>query len=242
MRDDALRVAANAVRAGQIVALKGLGGFQLIVDARNEAAVVRLRERKRREEKPFALMYPSLAAIRADCDISELEERLLLSPEAPIVLVGRARTSAPHGRLRRPVPTNWRINRAGNPNLGVMLPYSPLHHLLMQELNFPIVATSGNLSDEPICTDEHEALHRLRGIADVFLVHDRPIVRHVDDSVVRVMCGREMMLRRARGYAPLPIAVGRPCQTNRNSKDVSQKRPRSCRRRAPEEHRRTQNR
>jgi hydrogenase maturation protein HypF len=104
-----------------------------------------------------------------------------------------------------------------------MLPYSPLHHLLMRELNFPIVATSGNLSDEPICTDEHEALHRLHGIADVFLVHNRPIVRHVDDSVVRIMCGREMMLRRARGYAPLPIAVGRLCQTP--NQGVSQKRP-----------------
>jgi hydrogenase maturation protein HypF len=95
----------------------------------------------------------------------------------------------------------------GNPNLGVMLPYSPLHHLLMHQLNFPIVATSGNLSDEPICIDEHEALHRLRGIAHAFLIHNRPIVRHVDDSVVRVMCGREMILRRARGYAPLPIAI-----------------------------------
>ena len=201
------------MRAGQIVALKGLGGFQLIVDARNEAAVVRLRERKLREEKPFALMYPSLAAIRADCDVSELEERLLLFPESPIVLVGRARRTEQLADSIAP----------GNPNLGVMLPYSPLHHLLMRELNFPIVATSGNLSDEPICTDEHEALHRLRGIADVFLVHNRPIVRHVDDSVVRVMCGREMMLRRARGYAPLPIAVGRLCQTP--NQGVSQKRP-----------------
>ena len=91
-----------------------------------------------------------------------------------------------------------------NPNLGVMLPYSPLHHLLMRELSFPIVATSGNLSDEPICIDEHEALQRLHGIADLFLVHDRPIVRHVDDSIVRVICDREMVLRRARGYAPLP--------------------------------------
>ena len=223
MRDDALRVAANAVRAGQIVALKGLGGFQLIVDARNEAAVVRLRERKHREEKPFAVMYPSLAAIRADCDISELEERLLLSAESPIVLVGRARRAR---RTDGPAVRPYQLAESiapRNPNLGVMLPYSPLHHVLMRELNFPIVATSGNLSDEPICTDEHDALLRLRGIADVFLVHDRPIVRHADDSVVRVICGREMMLRRARGYAPLPIAVGRPCQAP--SQGVSQKRP-----------------
>jgi hydrogenase maturation protein HypF len=96
----------------------------------------------------------------------------------------------------------------GNPNLGVMLPSNPLHHLLMAELGFPVVATSGNLSDEPICTDEREALERLRDIADVFLDHNRPIVRHVDDSIVRVMLNREMVLRRARGYAPLPIMVG----------------------------------
>ena len=101
----------------------------------------------------------------------------------------------------------------GNPSLGVMLPYTPLHHLLMATSVFPVVATSGNLSDEPICTDEHEALERLRGIADVFLVHDRPIVRHVDDSIVRVMRGREMVLRRARGYAPLPIHVKAPLPT-----------------------------
>jgi hydrogenase maturation protein HypF len=107
----------------------------------------------------------------------------------------------------------------GNPNLGVMLPYTPLHHLLLRELDFPIVATSGNFSDEPICTDEQEALDRLRGIADLFLVHDRPIVRHVDDSIVRLMAGREMMLRRARGYAPLPIAVA-PRIENRESRIV----------------------
>jgi hydrogenase maturation protein HypF len=94
-----------------------------------------------------------------------------------------------------------------NPNLGIMLPYTPLHHLLLRELNFPIVATSGNLSDEPICTDEQEALERLRGIADYLLVHDRPIVRHVDDSIVMLMAGRELVLRRARGYAPLPITL-----------------------------------
>ena len=93
----------------------------------------------------------------------------------------------------------------GNPYLGIMLPYTPLHHLLMTELKFPVVATSGNLSDEPICTDEHEALQRLSGITDLLLVHNRPIARHVDDSIVRVMMGRELVLRRARGYAPLPI-------------------------------------
>ena len=200
VKDDALRRATDAIRSGKIVALKGIGGFQLIIDARKEEAVIRLRERKRREEKPFALMYPSLDAVRADCEVSEIEERLLLSPESPIVLVGRDRRARRPNQLTKAVAPR-------NPNLGVMLPYSPLHHLLMRELSFPIVATSGNLTDEPICIDEHEALQRLHGLADLFLVHDRPIVRHVDDSIVRVICDREMVLRRARGYAPLPIAV-----------------------------------
>ena len=201
LRDLALHVAAEEIRSGKIVALKGLGGFQLIADARNESAVKRLRTRKRRSEKPFALMYPSLEMAREHCHISELEERLLLSPEAPIVLLQR--WSPPLAPSIAP----------GNPNLGVMLPTTPLHHLLMRELGFPVVATSGNLSDEPICIDEHEALDRLEGIADFFLVHNRPIMRPVDDSVTRVVRGREMVLRRARGYAPLPVHLktAAPC-------------------------------
>jgi hydrogenase maturation protein HypF len=195
-RDDALRQATDAAKAGKILALKGLGGFQLIVDARNEAAVVRLRERKHREEKPFALLYPSFDAVRAHCEVSELEARLLLSPESPIVLLRKIDDQ--QSSIASSVAPR-------NPNLGVMLPYTPLHHLLMRDLNFPVVATSGNLSDEPICIDEYEALQRLRGIVDLFLVHDRPIVRHMDDSIVRIMCGRELVLRRARGYAPLPV-------------------------------------
>src|SRR5262249_17982289 len=199
--DDALRQASDVVKGGGILALKGLGGFQLIADARNDAAVFRLRERKHREEKPFALMYPSLSAVRVDCEVSELEERLLLSPESPIVLLQRKpRIDHQQSGIASSVAPR-------NPYLGVMLPYTPLHHLLTQDLNFPVVATSGNLKDEPICIDEGEALERLFGIADLFLVHDRPIVRHVDDSIVRVMCGREMVLRRGRGYAPLPIRV-----------------------------------
>ncbi|MEP6586386.1 MAG: carbamoyltransferase HypF, partial [Candidatus Udaeobacter sp.] len=193
---DALLEAARSVRDGKIVALKGIGGFQLIVDARSEAAVVHLRERKRREEKPFAVMYPSLNAVRPDCEVSEWEKRLLLSAESPIVLLSI---------LRNPQFAVAPSVAPGNPNLGVMLPYTPLHHLLTRELGFPIVATSGNLSDEPICIDNHEALNRLHEIADFFLVNDRPIVRHVDDSIVRVVCERELVLRRARGFAPLPI-------------------------------------
>ena len=194
--NDALLAAAHAIRCGQIVAVKGIGGFHLFVDARNEQAVSRLRKLKQREEKPFALMFPSLASIKAVCEVSQLEERLLQSPEAPIVLlkkIGNRRSE-----IGNPVAP-------GNPNLGVMLPSNPLHHLLTAELGFPVVATSGNLSDEPICTDEVEAFERLRGLADCFLVHNRPIVRHEDDSIVRVILDREMILRRARGYAPLPI-------------------------------------
>lgn len=203
---EALLEAADAIRQGKIVAVKGLGGFHLIVDARNDSAVKRLRERKHREEKPLALMYPTLKGVKIDCVVSELEERLLLSPESPIVLLQRR---AANSNFEYPI-SNLDIVASvapNNPYLGVVLPYTPLHHILMRELGFPVVATSGNLSDEPICTDEGEALKRLSGIADLFLVHNRPIVRHVDDSVVRMLMGRESVMRRARGYAPLPIHV-----------------------------------
>jgi hydrogenase maturation protein HypF len=187
--------AAEAIRSGKIVAIKGLGGFQLMVDACGLESVERLRRRKRREEKPFAVMVSDLDSASEDCEISRFEERLLLSSESPIVLL---RKKARAHRIAASVAPN-------NPYLGVMLPYTPLHHLLLREVSFPVVATSGNLSDEPICIDENEALRRLVNIADLFLVHNRPIVRGVDDSIVRVVLGRELILRRARGYAPLPL-------------------------------------
>ncbi|MBK8270924.1 MAG: carbamoyltransferase HypF [Planctomycetes bacterium] len=196
-RDEALLAAAQAVRLGEIVAVKGIGGFHLMVDARNEDAVRRLREQKNREEKPLALMIPNMAIIRQYCSVSEIEEHLLRSSAAPIVLLRRTHNFRGDSIAPNVAP--------GNPNLGIMLPYSPLHHLLMNELRFPIVATSGNRSDEPICIDEHEALSRLAGIADCFLVHDRPIVRPVDDSVTRVAMNTAMILRRSRGYVPAPI-------------------------------------
>lgn len=199
LRHEVLLKAAAAIRDERIVALKGVGGFQLIVDARNEDAVRRLRARKRREDKPFAVMAPSLDAVQAFCIVGEWETHWLKSPAAPIVLLKK---SAEMRSLRIADSV-----APGNPSLGVMLPYSPLHHLLLSELDFPVVATSGNLTDEPICIDERDALERLRGVADLFLVHNRPIVRHVDDSVVRIMLGREMVLRRARGFAPLPISI-----------------------------------
>ncbi len=196
-RDDALVQAAVSIREGKILALKGIGGFQLLADARNSEAVETLRLRKHREEKPFALMYPSIEAACADCAVSELETRLLGAPESPIVLLSRRQDGSR--------PTVSTAVAPGNPCLGVMLPYTPLHHLLMRETGFPVIATSGNRADEPICIDEREALTRLKGMADLFLVHNRPIVRHVDDSIVRIVRDRELVLRRARGYAPLPI-------------------------------------
>jgi hydrogenase maturation protein HypF len=195
--DQALRRAAELVGDGKILALKGIGGFQLIVDAGAQDVVVRLRLRKRREGKPFALMYPSLEQVRRDCLVSRLEDRLLNSPESPIVLLARRAGSTAIASSVAP----------GSPGLGVMLPYTPLHHLLLLELGSPVVATSGNLANEPICIDENEALERLHRIADFYLVHNRPIVRHVDDSIARIVCDREMVLRRARGYAPLPVRM-----------------------------------
>ncbi len=199
--NDALLSSAFAICEGKIVAVKGIGGFHLIADARNERAIVSLRRRKHREEKPFALMFPSVDDVKYECEVSKLEERLLLSAESPIVLLNR------HSAIANRKSEVASSVAPRNPCLGVMLPYAPLHHLLMRELGFPVVATSGNLSDEPMCTDEHEAMERLHGVADLFLVHDRQIVRHVDDSVVRIMMDRELVLRRARGYAPLPVAT-----------------------------------
>jgi len=207
-QQEALRQAAQAIREGKIVALKGLGGFLLLADARSEAAVKRLRARKLREEKPFAVLMPNLEEVKKHCEVSALEERLLLSPESPILLL-KKKTSLTT-KTQRHEGQQTAIAEAvapGNPNLGVMLPYSPLHHLLMQELGFAVVATSGNRTDEPIVIDEQEARARLGEIADLFLVHNRPIVRPCDDSIVRIMLGREMVMRRARGYAPLPVYV-----------------------------------
>jgi hydrogenase maturation protein HypF len=197
--DHALKLAADAIRQGEIMAIKGLGGFHLIVDACSEHAVQRLRQAKQRAAKPFALMYPSLELIKAHCEVSELEAQLLQSAAAPIVLL-KLKIRNSKFKIAPSVAPN-------NPYLGIMLPYTPLHHLLMNDLGCPIVATSGNLANEPLCTDEHESIQRLGTIADLFLIHNRAIARPIDDSIVRVMMGQELVLRRARGYAPLPISI-----------------------------------
>jgi hydrogenase maturation protein HypF len=195
-RHEALLAAADALRAGSVVAVKGLGGFHLMCDARSTDAVASLRRRKQREEKPLALMVKDVAMARALAEVTDESEALLAGPEAPIVLLPRR---ADAGVAPNVAP--------GRPELGLMLPATPLHHLLLRETGFPVVATSGNRSDEPIATDEREALVRLAGMADLFLVHDRALARHVDDSVARVFAGAPRLLRRARGWAPLPVPV-----------------------------------
>ncbi len=197
-KDKALMFACEAIRGGRVVALKGLGGFQLLVDARNEESVSRLRLRKHRPSKPFALMYPDCTTISDDFITSSVEETALRSAAAPIVLLKRKGG----GRLGIAESVAPR-----SPYHGVMLPYTPMHHLLLRELAFPIVATSGNLSEEPICIDEREAVQQLGQIAELFLVHDRPIARPLDDSVVHRVRDTIVVLRAARGYSPVSIPI-----------------------------------
>lgn len=197
--------AVQAIRDGQIVALKGLGGFQLLADASSDIAVARLRERKRRPDRPFAVMMPTLDAVQRYCEVSDAEAGVLTSHQSPIVLLRKLAAPSDDGVAPNVAP--------GNPYLGVMLPYTPLHHLLMAALVRPIVCTSGNLSEEPMAITTEDAIARLGAIADVLLTHSRPIVRPVDDSIVRVDAEEACVLRRARGYAPLPIAVASPAGT-----------------------------
>ncbi len=220
VRAAAIAGAAEALRAGRIVAVKGLGGFHLMVDAAGESAVGELRRRKQREEKPLAVMFPSLEALRAAAELTADDERWLTSAAAPIVLVRRRADAAstglpPSPNLRSPRETRATTERPaltdaiapGNPWIGALLPYTPLHALLLAAVGRPLVATSGNLSEEPLCTDNAEARQRLGGIADRFLVHDRPIARPVDDSVVRRSADAAVLLRRARGFAPTPLRL-----------------------------------
>ncbi|HEY5351718.1 MAG TPA: carbamoyltransferase HypF [Streptosporangiaceae bacterium] len=198
---DALAGAVDVLAAGRVLAVKGLGGYHLAVDAASDQAAALLRSRKHREDKPFAVMAADLAAARALCDVDDVAAGLLTSPRRPIVLLPRRDGSGPGpGRLARSVAP-------GNRQLGVMLPYTPLHHLLLRDFGRPIVLTSGNVSDEPIAYRDDDALSRLGGLADAFLTHDRPIHIRTDDSVVRPFRGRETVLRRSRGYVPEPLAV-----------------------------------
>ncbi len=193
---DPVARAAEALREGKIVAVKGLGGFQLACDATSDRAVARLRERKRRYAKPLAVMVRSMEEAERYCLVSEAERGLLASPRAPIVLL-REKEGSPISREVAP----------GLRDQGIFLPYTPLHHLLLEEAKIPLVMTSGNISEEPIAKENEEARCRLAGIADYFLFHDRDILVRYDDSVSSVLLGGEYILRRARGYAPYPVIL-----------------------------------
>ncbi len=193
---DALAAAAAMLREGHVLAIKGLGGYHLAVDATSEKAAAALRERKHREDKPFAVMVPDLAAARELCEVDDAAVRVLSSARRPIVLLPR-----------RPGTIVAEAVAPGNRQLGVMLPYTPLHHLLLGAMAGPVVLTSGNVSDEPIAYQDDNAFARLGGIADAFLTHNRAIHIRTDDSVARTFRGREMVLRRSRGYVPEPVTV-----------------------------------
>jgi hydrogenase maturation protein HypF len=189
-----IAAAVGLLREGSILGIKGLGGFHLACDATNDEAVLRLRERKRRPAKPLAVMMPNLQEAATHCEVSREEKRLLTSPQCPVVLL-RWKGSSTVSSLVAP----------GNRYLGVMLPYTPLHHVLIREMGRPLVMTSGNLSEEPIAVSNDEALTRLAGIADHFVLHNREIYARYDDSVWMVAEERSQPLRRSRGYAPSPI-------------------------------------
>jgi hydrogenase maturation protein HypF len=194
--DDIIRKTAKLLKDGKIIAVKGLGGFLLACDATDEAAINRLRQRKNRPAKPLAVMVASLDEAKRHCAVNEEEAGLLASPGSPIVLMKWQADSA--------------ISRAVAPGLkylGVMLPYTPLHHLLLREAGLPLVMTSGNISEEPIAKDNDEAIRRLNGIADYFLVNNRDIYARYDDSVMLVERSVPRFVRRARGYAPYPVRL-----------------------------------
>jgi hydrogenase maturation protein HypF len=193
---DPIQVACDRLRAGEVVAIKSLGGVHLACDACSDAAVRLLRKRKHREEKPLAVMAPGLEFAERLADIDPVERDLLCSAARPIVLL----------RRRDGIGVAHRV-AARHPRLGVMLPYTPLHELLLAAFGGPLVMTSGNLSDEPMATENNEVLERLGMIADAFLLHDRPIANRCDDSVASVIAGQPTLLRRARGYVPSPIEV-----------------------------------
>jgi hydrogenase maturation protein HypF len=198
--DDAIATASRLLAAGRILAVKGIGGFHLACDATNATAVNELRHRKRRFDKPFALMARDLEVIRSLCLVSEQEAALLESPAAPVVLLTALASES--------CPTASRLAAGiapGQTTLGCMLPYSPLHRLLLADWDRPLVMTSGNLSEEPQCIDNLDAVRRLSHLADYALLHDRAIVNRVDDSVAQVMAGAPRLLRRARGHAPAPL-------------------------------------
>ncbi|RTZ61371.1 MAG: carbamoyltransferase HypF [Gammaproteobacteria bacterium] len=192
--EEAFEKLTEELKKGKILAVKGIGGFHLICNATDEKVVSLLRERKKRKEKPFAVMFRDLNQLMEYANPTELEKALLISPERPIVLVEKKKELAPSvaPKLKR---------------VGAFLPYSPLHHMILRAVDFPIVATSANLSEEPIVKDNGEAISKLKDLADAIVFHDRDIVRRCDDSVVKVVGGVPLYIRRSRGVVPLPIIL-----------------------------------
>jgi hydrogenase maturation protein HypF len=195
-RNDALEKATSLVRKGYIIAVKGIGGYHLICDATNEEAVRALREKKHRDEKPMAVMFPDLDSIKSEAVTGMLEDRAITSIERPVVIV-RKKSG---GSVANSVSPD-------NSTIGVFLPYAPLHNLILKKLKRPVIATSANITDDPIAKDEPDAFARLSTIADYFLSHNREILRRCDDSVVRIMADQQVPVRRSRGFAPLPVVV-----------------------------------
>ena len=227
---DPISTVCTLLHDGKIVAVKGLGGYHLACDALNSKSVSLLRKRKYREDKPFAVMMENIETVNKFCFVNAKEETLLLSTQRPIVLLKKrvivpfhmayqftpSLTPPTRGGGKTFPPPRWGRSGGGaellpqdiapdNLYLGVMLPYTPLHYLIIKESGLPLVMTSGNVSDEPIAYKDNEALERLKGIADYFLVHDRDIFMRCDDSVVKVVEDKEMIIRRSRGYAPFPL-------------------------------------
>ncbi|MDO8282649.1 MAG: carbamoyltransferase HypF [Thermodesulfovibrionia bacterium] len=195
-KDEAIEQCVALINEGNIIAIKGLGGYHLLCDAWNAESITKLREKKQREERPVAVMFPGIGSIKAEAHVSILEERALFSVERPIVILRKKKGA----RLPDSISP-------GNDTIGAFLPYTPLHHIILQKLKRPVVATSANISDEPIAKDEDDAFKRLSGIADYFLIHDRKIIRRCDDSIVRIIADRQMPIRRSRGFAPLPVIL-----------------------------------
>ena len=206
---DEADAACTLLQKGHIIAIQGLGGYQLACDATSSEAVARMRLGKHRERKPFALMARDAQVIRRHCEVSEAELSLLTSAASPIVVLERLPVAGVSGRSSAIAdgPAIADEVAPGVRTLGFILPNTPLHHLVLKRMERPIVLTSGNLSDEPQVIERHEARRRLGSIAEYFLEHDRPIARRVDDSVARVVAGRTRILRRARGYAPAPLPL-----------------------------------
>lgn len=195
-KNEAIEQCVALIKEGNVIAIKGLGGYHLVCDAMNEISVEILRERKQREERPVAVMFPDIGSIKAEALVEILEERALCSVERPIVILRKKKGT----RLPDSISP-------GNDTIGAFLPYTPLHHIILQRLQRPIVATSANTSDEPIAKDEDDAFKRLSGIADYFLTNNRGIIKRCDDSVVMIVAERQIPIRRSRGFAPLPVIL-----------------------------------